>query len=117
MQFFQVQYDRFLEEIRNEKISEEGKDKLECDDLGDALAYYLTSIDRPKGYVYVVLKSEMTDVQKIQLAPISRLAKRLTDDSKLIQIAETLKRIEQQLDNPRVERVIETQVINGESSN
>ena len=106
MQFFQVSYERFLEEIRIEDITETGKDKLECEDLGDALAYYLTSIDRPKGFVYVVLKKELTEVQIMQLKPISRLSKRIDDSSKLRQMVQTLERIEQSLKIPN-EKIIE----------
>ncbi len=106
---FQVSYDRFKEEIINEKITAEGKDKLECQDLGTGFAYYLSSLDRPKTFVYVVRKSEMTDVQKVYLIPLSKLSTRLTEDSKLMAIAQTLERIELALKTkPLQEKVVET---------
>ena len=110
MILFQISYERFIEEIGNEKITSEGKDKLECEDLGNALAYYLTSFDRPKTYVYVVLKSELTEVQKMTLGPLSKLSMRITETSRLIAIAQILERIEQALKtNPS--KIIETQTI------
>ena len=53
---FQVSYERFLEEIRNEKIEEGNRNQLEEEDLGNMLAYYLNSLDRPQTYVFVVEK-------------------------------------------------------------
>lgn len=94
---FLVNYGRFLEEIRNEKITEIGKDKLECEDMGNSLAYYLTSFDRPKTFVYVVEKTGLTAVQIAQLKPLSKLSVRIRDDSKFIVIAKALRRIEEEL--------------------
>ena len=114
MMLFQISYERLMEEIRNEKIDPNSKDKLELEDLGNAFAYYLTSFDRPKAYVYVVLKSELTDVQKLQLSPLSKpIDRRITDNFKLKAIADTLNRIEGQLiRNPvKIIERVETQVV------
>ncbi len=106
---FQVSYDRFKQEIIHEKITPESKDKLECEDLGSGFAYYLTSFDRPKTFVYVVLKTEITDVQRVYLTPLSELSTRITDSSKLMAIAQTLERIELALQTkPLQEKVVET---------
>ena len=95
---FQVSYERFLEEIRIEKLTNTDRDSLEREDLGNAFAYYLTSMDRPKSYVFVVLKSELTEVQKINLNALSRdVDRRITETTRLIAIAQSLDRIEQQL--------------------
>ena len=113
MMLFQVNYERFLEEIRIEKLTNKDRDSLEREDLGNALAYYLTSLDRPKAYVYVVLKDELTDVQRLQLSPLSKpIDRRITDNFKLKAIADTLNRIEGQLiRNPvKIIERVETQV-------
>ncbi len=103
---FQVSYERFLKEIGFEKITKEGKDKLEMEDLGDVFAFYLSSFDRPKEFVYVVNKKEFTGVQQLQLLPLSRPSVRIRDSNPL-KIIEVLNRIEQRLQEPLRERVIE----------
>ncbi len=94
---FQVSYDRFLEEIRFEKIEESAKDKLEREEQGDNIIYYLTSFDRPKVFVLVVGKDELTDVQKLNLNRLSGPSKRIIDSTELIKINQTLEKIEQNL--------------------
>ncbi len=105
---FQVSYKRFLEEIRFEKIGSENKDTLEVEDLGTMFAFYLESIDRPKEFVFVVSKQEISDVQKAQLFPISKPSVRIRETLELKKINETLEKIEQSLKNPVIERIIET---------
>jgi len=83
MTIFQVSYERFLEEIRHEKMQQGDKNQLECEDLGTLVAYYLYSLDRPIIYVFVVKKSEMTDVQKAQLIPLSKQSRRIRDSVQL----------------------------------
>ena len=98
MLLFQVSYERFIEEIRVEKLTNKDRDSLEREDLGTAFAYYLSSLDRPKSYVFVVLKSQLTDVHKVNLDPLSRdVDRRITETSRLIAITQSLDRIEQQL--------------------
>ncbi len=94
---FQVSYDRFLEEIRFEKIEETAKDKLEREEQGDNIIYYLTSFDRPKVFVLVVGKDELTDVQRLNLNRLSGPSKRIIDSTELIKINQTLEKIEQNL--------------------
>ena len=111
MLIFQVSYDRFREEIINEKMKPEDKNKLECDDMGDRIAYYLTSLDRKIAFVYVVSKEEITPVQMVYLGPLSRLSKRITDSNfnQLLSIGKTLERIELSFQQkPLQEKVIET---------
>ena len=93
---FQVSYKRFIEEIRFEKITDQDKNQLEVEDLGRSLAYYLSSLDRNKEFVWVVRKRELTPVQKAFLNPISRPSKRIRDSMQLKNIKEALERIEQQ---------------------
>ncbi len=107
---FQVSYKRFLEEIRFEKIGSENKDTLEVEDLGSMFAFYLESIDRPKEFVFVVSKQEISAVQKAQLFPISKPSLRIKD-SDLKKISDTLFRIENNLKTPTREKIIETQII------
>lgn len=99
---FQVDYDRFLEEIKNEKIQPGDKNQLELEDLETMWAYYLNSLDRPQTYVFVVGKDEITDVQKINLNSMSKLSKRIKDESQLVNISETLKRIEENMNKTEV---------------
>ena len=111
MLLFQVSYDRFKEEIGNEKMKPEDKNKLECDDMGDTVAYYLTSLDRKIAFVYVVSKKELSKVQSFYLAPLSKLSKRITDSNfnQLLNMGRTLERIELALKaKPLQEKVVET---------
>ena len=111
---FQVDYDRFIEELNIEGITNESKDKLEVEDLGTMFAFYLNSIDRNKEFVFVVGKSEFTPVQQAQLAPISKKSVRIREDFELKKINEKLERIEKNLTPAQL---IETQVItNGSTS-
>jgi len=104
---FQVSYERLMQEVKLENIEAGQKDSLELEDLGDAWAYYLSSIDRPKTYVFVVLKSELTQIQILNLAPISRLVdRRITESLQLSSIAKSLKRLEDNL-QPRQEKIVE----------
>ena len=107
MQFFQVSYDRFKEEINNEKLKAEDRSCLEREDLGEGFAYYLTSLDRKIGYVFVVKKDEITPAQRMNLDPLSRPSVRVRENSQLALIAERLRRIEEKLHNLPNERVIE----------
>ncbi len=110
MTLFQVSYERFQEEIRFEKITDQDKNQLELEDLGTSFAFYLSSLDRNKEFVYVVKKDEFTDVQKVQLFPISRESVRIRDTTQL-KIIEALNRIKMTLQkNPR-ERIIERETI------
>ena len=112
MQFFQVSYERFLREINIENIREDSKDKLEREDLSTGFAYYLTSPDRAKGFVYIVTNEELTDVQRIQLNPISLESKRITDSIQLIKMTQLLERIDINTTIPIREK-IETTSTNG----
>ncbi len=112
---FQVSYERFLEEIRAEKITEQDKNKLEIEEMEDVLAYYLSSLDRNKSFVFVVGKDEITDVQKFQLNPISKPSKRITDSDELKNISKKLTQIEEQLNKlPIREKIIEREIIKEE---
>lgn len=102
---FQVSYDRFLEELRFEKIDETSKDKLEREESDTVFTFYLSSFDRKKHFVYVVTKKEFTDVQKAQLIPLSKPSVRIQDSN--LKVIELLNKIEQRLSEPLRERVIE----------
>ena len=102
MMLFQVSYERFLEEIKYENVFPGGKSQLECEDLGSLVAYYLYSLDRPVSFVFVIKKSEMTDVQKVNLSPISKQSIRIRDSVQLTAIADALNRIEQNTKNAPV---------------
>lgn len=110
---FQVSYKRFLEEIRFEKITDQDKNSLEIEDLGNTFAFYLGSLDRNKEFVYVVRKDEFTDIQKTELLPISGQSVRIRDTTQL-KIIKTLERIEQVLKIPVKETIIEREIIKEE---
>ena len=108
---FQISYERFLEEIRIESIDDKSKNKLEREDLGDRLAYYLVPFERKQIFVFVVSKKEITAVQRFNLNPLSRPSKRIVDETQLKAISETLKNIEESLFKlPIRERIIEREV-------
>ena len=95
-----VSYERFLEEIRHEKMEPGDINQLECEDLGNLVAYYLYSLTRPVAFVFVIKKSEMTPVQKIELSPMSKQSRRIRDSIQLTAISDALERIEQNLKVP-----------------
>ena len=97
MLLFQVSYERFLEEIHHEKMQPGDKNQLELEDLGNMFAYYLTSLDRKIGFVFVIEKKKMSDVQKVQLNSMSKPSKRIRDSVQLTVISDALERIEQTL--------------------
>ena len=104
MLMFQVSYERFLDEIRNEKIQPGDKNQLELEDLGKILVYYLTSLDRKIAFVFVVEKSEITIQQKINLNGISKPSIRIRDSIELTTISKSLEKIEESLRNPLKQR-------------
>ena len=83
---FQVSYERFLEEIRFEKIGQGAKDQLEVEDLGNMLVYYLVCFERKKTFIFVVEKSEMTEVMKYELNSKSKPSRRIKNNQELRQI-------------------------------
>ncbi len=97
MMLFQLSYERFLEEIRNEKVQPGDKNQLECEDLGNLVAYYLFSLDRPIAFVFVIKKDDMTDVQKFELSPISKQSMLIRESVQLTTISDALEKIEQNL--------------------
>ena len=107
---FQVSYERFKKEIEIEKITEGDRNQLEIEDLGTMFAYYLNSLDRSQTYVFVVEKDEMTDIQKINLNPISRPSRRIIEDTQLKNISETLQRIEENLNKIPKQTIIEREI-------
>ena len=112
---FLVSYERFLEEIRIENIDDKSKNKLELEELGDRFAYYLIPFERKQTFVFVVGKKEITPVQKFNLNPLSRLSRRIIEDTQLKNISETLTRIEANLLKlPGKETIIEREVIKEE---
>lgn len=76
---FQVSYERFLEEVRFEKIGQGAKDQLEVEDFGDMLIYYLVCFERNKTFIFVVNKNEIDEVMKFQLNSISKPSRRIID--------------------------------------
>ena len=111
---FQVSYDRFIREIGVEKIKPGDRNVLEIEDLGTMWAYYLNSLDRHQTYVLIIGKEELSDIQKSNLDAMSMPSKRIAETINLRIINETLKRIEQQLNNPKEKIIekIETRVVN-----
>ena len=97
MMLFQVSYERFIEEIRHEKMEPGDINQLECEDLGTLVAYYLYSLTRPIAFVFVIKKDKMTDIQKMELAPISKQSIRIRDSVELTAISDALQKIEQNL--------------------
>jgi len=117
MMLFQVSYGRFLEEIKYENVVPGGKSQLECEDLGSLVAYYLYSLDRPITFVFVIKKSEMTDVQKANLAPMSKQSRRIRDSIQLTAISDALNRIEQNLKIPTLPSRIPSGLIENPNRN
>ncbi len=91
---FQVSYERFLEEIGNEKIKKGDKNQLEIEDLGTMFAYYLNSLDRFQTYVFVALKKELTPTQSFFLNSISKPSKRIIDTNFKKSINETINKLD-----------------------
>jgi len=111
MMLFQVSYGRFLEEVRHEKMEPGDINQLECEDLGTLVAYYLYSLTRPVAFVFVIKKSQMTDVQKMELAPKSKQSRRIRDSVQLTTISDALNRIEQNLKIPTLPSKIPSDLV------
>ena len=100
---FQVSYERFLEEIRFEKIGQGAKDQLEVEDLGNMLVYYLVCFERKKTFIFVVEKSEMNETMKYELNHKSKPSRRIKNNQELRQIIILLERIENKLEKENEE--------------
>lgn len=99
---FQLSYKRFLEEIRFERIGQDSKNNIELEDLGDKFAYYLIPLERQQSFVFVVLKSELTAVQKIMLNPISKPSKRVIDSTLTKSVNEVTLKIDETDDKKKL---------------
>lgn len=96
MIIFQVTFERFMDEVREEKIVPEGRNKIEFEELKEVIALYLVPLELNKVFMAVIEKSELTDVQKLQINEISKPSKRFVDDSKPKDISASLLRLEEE---------------------
>ena len=94
---FQVSFDRFMEEVIEEGITENSRNKIECEDLGESLAYYLVPLGINKVYVTVLKKDEITPMHEQRLKGIIVVSKRITQEGALRSISEQLASIEEAL--------------------
>ena len=84
----------------------DGNHKIESEDLGNMFAFYLTPVGINKTYVTVIEKNKITDVQKMNLIPFTKPARRIKENTELREISEQLRKIEQVLT-----KIPETQII------
>ncbi len=103
---FQVSFERFMEEVRRENISSETRNKVEKEDFGNLIAYYLVPFELRKQYVFVATKDELPRVHMIRLEEISEPSKRITDSSSLKNISNTLIRLEEEFKKGTVREII-----------
>ena len=92
-ELFEITYERFLDEVSRSKLSPDGNNKIEMEDLDTMFAFYLTPIGLNKTYVTVVEKTQITDVQKMNLLPFAKPARRINEVADLKNISEALKNL------------------------
>ncbi len=96
MIIFQVTFERFMEEVRVENINSESKNEVELEDIGDMIILYFVPFELRKAFMTVIEKSELNNVQKLQIAEISKPSKRVVNNSKLKDISDSLLRLEEE---------------------
>lgn len=96
MIIFQVTFERFMDEVRTENIDKDSKNKVELEDLGDMIVLYLVPFELRKVFMTVLEKSEISDVQQLQIQEISKPSKRFVDETKLKDISDSLLRLEEE---------------------
>ena len=93
-ELFEITFERFLDEVRREKLSPDGHNQLEMEDLGNNMyAFYLTIVGINKTYVTVVEKERITDFHKMNLMPVSKPARRINETADIKTVSETLKNL------------------------
>ena len=96
-ELFEITYERFIDEIEKTGVLGGGRNPIEVEEKGEMLIFYVTLPDINKTYTTVIAKDKITDVQKLNLMPKSKPARRITEDSDLKNISESLVRIEENL--------------------
>ena len=93
-ELFEITFERFLDEIKREKISPDGHNTIEMEDVGNGMfAFYLTIVGIDKTYVTVVEKEKITDFHKMNLLPVSKPARRINETADIKTVSETLKNL------------------------
>ena len=86
-ELFEITFERFLDEVKKEKLTSDGHNQLEMEDLGNMFAFYLTIVGIDKTYVTVV------DFHKMNLMPVSKPARRISETTDIKTVSETLKNL------------------------
>ena len=92
-ELFEITYERFLDEVRNAKLTPGGQNKIEMEDLNNLYAFYLTEVGIDKTYVTIVEKEKITDFQKMNLIPLCKPARRVKESADLKNMSEILKNL------------------------
>ena len=106
------------DEMREEDLSL-SRNNIEVEQEGDMISLHLTSLTKNKDFVVVLHKNELSRVDKMNLAEVSRPSIKINDSSQLSQlknISETLKKVEENLKKIPMtqEKIIEREIIREE---
>jgi len=93
---FEISFARFKDEIKQERLNPQSRNKIEVEDLGDTYAFYFTPVGINKSYTTVILKEDLSDVDRFYFAPIALPARRITDSAGLMNISDSLNRLEEE---------------------
>lgn len=78
-EMFEIDMERFKEEVRAEKIGPDTKNQVEMEDRGKEVAFYLTPLGINKTYMTIVKKSELSNVDKYIFGSITKKSRRVDD--------------------------------------
>ena len=97
---FEVTFDRFMEEVRDENISSDTRNFVEVEEIGEMFVFYLVKLELDKQFVTRVSKKELTDVQRVQIMSLSKPSIRVVEElgvinkiQQLIELQETKDKI------------------------
>lgn len=97
---FEVTFDRFMEEVRDENIGPDTRNFVEVEEIGEMFVFYLVKLELDKQFVTRVKKEELTDVQRVQIMSLSKPSIRVIEElgvinkiQQLIELQETKDKI------------------------
>ena len=77
-ELFQIDLDRFKDEVRQAGITSESKNKVELSEQGTNIHLYMNPIGLNKTFMTVVPKAEFTNMERFIFGPIAKKGKRVS---------------------------------------
>ena len=76
-ELFEISFERFVEEVNRERITPDSRNRLEMEDSGDTVTFYLTPIGIDKTYRTKIPKTEFSQFKRFFFDPLSKPSKRV----------------------------------------